>query len=313
VYVDVQTVVASTRSESPKDIVVPPPPKAEAGIFAKIAGKPALEVNDRPKTSGEALREVIERAQQLAIRKIENSLRRFYDAELRKFELQQEGEMSDKERAAYAAASERLRSIFEVYADRRMPVFTRLTLLAGFPDPNPESKPPDNLLPPQLQKRFEKTLVLRSDLKSIDAEFDKQVLALMDSVQDLTAEQRARMRLRIEDFKAELDRRAEEEAKGQVRETASELGLTLIEPISITLPATEASGVSIAPQPGLPPAPNVPAKGILGSRADRERLVRHELGIWAKLNRYVVRDSPAGLDDKTQEFQTWRSQFAVGR
>jgi hypothetical protein len=313
VYVDVPSLVAASAGESPKDVKIAPPPKSEKGIFASIPGKAASRVPDRPKASGEALRRLIEEAQDLAIRRIENSLRKFYNSELQRFELAQEREMTEAERAAYAAASERLRNIFEIYANDRMPVFTRLTLLAGFPDPNPASVEPDNPLPRPLQKRFEESVDLRTRLRTIDAGFDDRVLALLNSVQDLTAEQRAAMRLRIEEFKRDLDRRAEEEAKNQVRLTASELGLELIEPIAITLPATSAQSVQIPAQPGLPPAPNVPAKGILSSKEDRERLIRHELGIWAKLNRYEISSARSGHVDKTPEFQSWRSQFAVGR
>lgn len=313
VFVDVPAIVASTAAESPKDIVIPAPPKAEAGVFATMPGKPALPIKDRPKASGEELRDLIEKAQQLAIKRIESSLRRFYDTELRRFELEQQSEMSDSERAAYDTAVLKLRTIFEAYADRRMPVYCQLTLLAGFPDPNPESSPPENPLSPALQKRFDQTVDLRTKLKAIDGEFDQDVTALMSGVQDLTAEQRAAMLLRVEDYKRDLDRKAEEEAKGQVRLTASELGLQLIEPITITLPATAAESVSVPAQPVMPAPPTVPAKGILESSKDRERLIRHELGIWAKLNRFVVTESRSGHNDQTQEFEKWRSQFAVGR
>lgn len=312
VYIDVPAVVASTASEAAPDPVIPPPPKAEPGVFARLQGQAATPIADRPSASGERLRNLITQAQEKALRDINNRLRRFYESELKRFELEQQGALSEAQRKAWDDASRELRTIFEGYAHDRSPVFVQLTLLAGFPESNPTSQPPENPLPKPLQKRFDQSVDLRARLHEIDAGFDAQVAKLFDSVQDLTAEQITSMRGRVEDYKAELDRKAEEEAKAQVRMTATEFGLHLIEPIVITLPATKSEQVGIPAQPALPAPPPVPRKGILESAQDRERLVRHELDIWAKLNRYQVVEKPGSAADKTGAFQTWRRQFAVG-
>jgi hypothetical protein len=183
-------------------------------------------------------------------------------------------------------------------------------LLAGFPDPNPESKPPDNPLPPALKKRFDETVALREQLKEIDREFKADVEHILATVQDLVASELTAMRLRIEQFKDELDRRAAEEADAQVRETVGELGLELIAPQNLVMDATSARTVTIGAEPPFRPAPDVPSAGILQGKADRERLIRHELEIWLGLNRYTL---AAGGRDATNEFLRWRSQFEVGR
>jgi hypothetical protein len=277
--------------------------------MSSVAGKAAMVIKDRPGASGQEIRERIRRAQLQALQDITSRLRRFYSTEVSRFELDQEKARTTAELEAYETAGARIRRRFEIYADQREPVYTQLTLLAGFPDPNPTSRPPDNPLPPALQKRFEEAKELREKLADIDREFRSDVDQILSSVQDVIAAQTAAMRLRVEQFKEELDRRAAEEANAQVRETASELGLQLIKPRSTVVPGTPSESVRVTGGPPFKPAPDVPSAGILTGNADRERLLKHELEVWLGLNRYVL--MPGGRD-ATSEFIKWREKFEVG-
>ena len=267
-------------------------------------------IKDRPGASSEQVRRRIKAAQDQALKDITERLRRFYGSEVARFELEQQKARTAAELEAYENASIRIRQRFEAYGEKRSPVYTQLTLLAGFPDPNPESKPPDSKLTPALQKRFDETVMLREQLRQIDREFQEDVEQILSSVGDLVAAQIAAMRIRIEQFKEELDKRAAQEAQDQVRETIQELGLTLVEPRDLKLPATKATSVSIVGGPAFRPAPPVPSAGILSAKADRERLMRHELGIWLGLNRFVLAEK--GAKDVTSDFLKWRNKFEVG-
>ncbi|HSI73226.1 MAG TPA: hypothetical protein VK934_08610 [Fimbriimonas sp.] len=297
-------VVALSRPAPPK------PPTGETALTSVIPGRAAMVIKDRPGASGQEIRERIRIAQTQALKDITSRLRRFYASEVARFELDQSKARTAAELEAYETAGARIRRRFEIYAEQREPVYTQLTLLAGFPDPNSTSRPPDNPLPPALQKRFDEAKELRERLVEIDREFRNDVDQILSSVQDVIAAQIAALRLRVEQFKEELDRRAAEEANAQVRETAKELGLELIEPKNVTLPGTAAKSVTIAGGPPFRPAPDVPSTGILSGKADRERLLKHELEVWLGLNRYTL---DKGAKDVTGEFLKWREKFEVGR
>jgi hypothetical protein len=270
-----------------------------------------MVIKDRPGANSEQVRRRIKEAQDQALKDITERLRRFYSTEVARFELDQQKARTAAELEAYENASARIRQRFEEYGARRGPVYTQLTLIAGFPDPNPTSKPPDSKLTPALQKRFDEAAALREQLKQIDQEFREDVEQILSSIGDLVAAQIAAMRLRIEQFKEELDRRAALEAQEQVRDTAQELGLQLVEPQDVKLAATKPTSVSVLGGPAFRPAPPVPSSGILSARADRERLLRHELKIWLGLNRFELVREGSGKD-VTSDFLTWRNKFEVG-
>jgi hypothetical protein len=294
VSVDMNRVLQETEVRGPSKPKPPSPPPAEPALTSTIPGKAAMVIKDRPGASGQEIRERIRVAQAQALKDITQRLRRFYSTEVARFELEQGKLRTVAEMEAYENASARIRQRFDLYAEQREPVFTQ---------------PPDNPLPPALQKRFEEAKELRARLEEIDREFRADVDQILSSIQDVVAAQLAAMRLRIEQFKDELDRKAAEEANAQVRETAKELGLELIQPRNLTLPAAPAQSVSILGGPAFRPAPEVPSAGILTGKADRERLLRHELDVWLGLNRYTLVN---GGKDVTGDFLKWREKFEVG-
>ncbi len=310
VYIDLARALQETEVKAPAKPSPPSPPGPEASLSAQVPGKPSLIIKDRPGASSEQVRSRIKAAQDQALKDITERLRRFYGSEVARFELDQQKERTVAEIQAYENASARIRQRFEEYGDKRAPVFTQLSLIAGFPDPNPTSKLPDTELTPALKKRFDETVMLREQLRQIDREFSEDVEHILSSVGDLAAAQIAAMRIRIEQFKSELDRRAGLEAHEQVRDTAQELGLQLVEPKDVKLPATKPTSVSVLGGPAFRPAPPVPSAGILSARADRERLLRHERDIWLGLNRYRL--GGKGDKDVTSEFLKWRDKFEVG-
>ncbi len=279
-------------------------------MSASVPGKTAMVIKDRPGASSEQVRRRIKTAQDQALKDIADRLRRFYGTEVARFELEQQKGRTAAELEAYESASVRIRQRFEEYGDKRGPIFAQLALLAGFPDPNPGSKLPDTTLTPALKKRFDETVLLREQLRQIDREFQEDVEQILSSVGDLVAAQVTAMLLRIEQFRAELDRRAAQEARDQVRDTVQELGLELVEPQDVKLSATNPQSVSILGGPAFRPAPPVPSAGILSARVDRERLLRQELDIWLGLNRFEL--AKAGARDVTSDFLTWRKKFEVG-
>lgn len=309
---DVAQALTATEVKAPAKPTPPEPPRPGGSSSTTVPGKPRLVIKDRQSASGANLRQRILDAQEQARKDITGRLRRFYDTEISRFEFDQNRARAAAEIEAYENANLRIRQRFDKYAIDRMPIYTELTLLAGFPDQNPESKPPENPLPPAFQKRFDQTLALRAQLKEIDRTFHEDVDQILAGVQDLVAAQVTALRLRVEQFKDQLDRRAADEARAQVRMTVDELGLELIEPKDLVLPATSPQSVTVAAEPPFRPAPDVPSAGILQGKADRERLLRHELGIWLGLNRYSLATDAKGGRDLTTEFLKWRSQFEVG-
>ncbi|CAN5466492.1 hypothetical protein BH11ARM1_BH11ARM1_01520 [soil metagenome] len=312
VYVDMASVLRAPAVNVPARPNIATPPKPLGAVTRTMPAKPATPIKDNLRGSGPHIRELIQQAQVQALKDIQIRLRKFYDSELKRFELEQQRTVSDAETKAYEDATNRIRAAFEVYATKRMPVFTQLTLFAGFPDPNPKSKLPNVEMTPVLQKRFDDTVELRKQLKVIDDEFDNAVGEILGDVQDLTAMNVADMRLKVEQFKQDLDKKAADEAASQVRATSADLGLTLIEPIKIVLPATPSHSVTIPAEHPMTSAPEVPVSGILTKAEDREKLLRQQLNIWAKLNRYEIDSKPGHSTDKTNEFLQWKQKFQAG-
>jgi hypothetical protein len=314
VYVDVARVMRETALPPLDKPAAVRPPTPMPGVTSTVPGRTAQQVQDRPRASGAEVRGIIEESQRRAQQDLERALRRFYQREFDRFQLAEQRDQALIDADAYILAQSLLRQRFEEWADQRLPVFSRLTLLAGgFPDPNPLSLMPDPPPTPARMPIFQETLRLRALLSDLDAEFDQNADAIFDQVRDQLGDSLVAMRLRIEAFRADLDRRAAEQAAAQIRATTAELGLQLIEPLDLRLPGTAPLAARIPAEEPFRPAPQVPSEGILQGPQDREKLARHEIGIWTSLNRLRLVDSPRGARDRTDEFLEWRRKFEVGR
>ncbi|AIE85178.1 hypothetical protein OP10G_1810 [Fimbriimonas ginsengisoli Gsoil 348] len=288
---------------------LPTPPKPAAAIVQRVSARPGQALRDPSHASTGSIRASIEKQQREALVALERRLRDYYRIQADAFELEK-GREVDKEAATdYLEANAKIRLAFEAYGNARAPKVTRLAVLVGFPDPNPNSIPPKLPMRPVSQARFDEAKRLREELAALDAKFNAQAEQILAAVVSETAADREAMRKTIETFRNELNRRAETEAQAEVRTSVKELGLQLTEPSPVLVPGTPARQVEIPAEAPLPPAPKVPSVGIPSGLADRRRLLQHELTIWLGLNRYRLEK---GGRDATEDFQRWRETYRAG-
>lgn len=312
VYVDLDSILKQEKLVPPVATPIPKPPPTRPFLVETVPGAPAVAIQDPANAPKQNVQEMFQAEQAKAFSELQRRLRQFYQGEIQSFTLQEERSISGEEQEAYSKANAKIRPLFEAWARDRAPKFAKLALLAGFPDPNPNSNPPDKSLPIAIRNRADEAKQLRLDLKKMDAEFQEQSRLILAVLLSKSASDQATLKLKIEEFASQLDKRAEDEARAQIRMATSHLTFELANPAPIQLPATSAHHVTIPAENPLEPAPEVPSSGILVGTADRRRLLEHELRIWLALNRYTLSDKPTGYRNVTQEFQLWRVQHGAG-
>ncbi len=312
VFVDVDRITAAHISPSQKDLKLPEPPRSTLFITKKLESLPSVTLKDPSNTPHLNVREMFREEQRKAYEGLHRRLRQFYNSEIQKFRLEQEQTISGKDQAAYKEANDEIRKIFVKWADDRSEPFAKLALVAGFPDPNPQSQPGVRPLRPIEQIRFDMATKLRGDLKVIDDRFDAACNSILASVLDKSSAEQAGLQLKIAQFSNELDRRAELEARAQIRNADSQLQFKLSEPAPVTFPATQETQVQISADSTKDPSPKAPPGGILEGKDDFKRLLENELQIWAALNRYELSSSSKGTRNATDEFQLWKQKHESG-
>lgn len=309
VSVDVaQILTAEPFSEAPSP-ETPRPPRPAPGITTTVPAQPARTLSDPSRASTTSVRASIEAQQKEALQTLERRLREYYKTQIQQFELERQTELEAGRAEAYAQASDRIRQAFLAYADARAPKTLRLTVLVGFPDPNPDSVPPRTPVKTFLQKMLDEAKQLREELAQLDLELEGKTNAILTSVAEANAQDEAAMRVKVEEFRNQLNERASREAEAEVRTSVKELGLQLTDANPIVVPGTPSRRVEIPAEAPFPAAPKVPSVGIPHGLDDRRRLIEHELGIWLGLNRYRLEK---GATDKTEEFQKWRQKQRAG-
>ncbi len=259
-----------------------------------------------------AVRDSVENAQRLALEKLSKRLRTYYQREMRRYQAEQQRLLDAEQRKSFDLAWEIVYKIFKEYSAERAPNVARLALLAGFPDPNPNSVLPERPLTPVGQKLFDQAKGLRATIDKLDADYAAQAQVVLDAAMDQAGLSASTEDSRIEIFGKELDKRSADEARGAVQQSFAELGLKLADRHDLQVPATSGRTIKIPAESPLARAPEVRSEGIPDGPADRRRLMEHELRIWAGLNRFDLVSDPKDGRDATQEFRTWRSTFKAG-
>jgi hypothetical protein len=255
---------------------------------------------------------MFEAEQTKAFEELQRRLRQFYDGEIRAFTLEQRKSIQGEEAAAYAEANRKIRPIFEKWGHERAPVLSRLTLLAGFPDPGPnpgESEPTKSKFKARKETEIKQ---LRLDLKRIDADFTAARKALLDTLLAKSASDQAALQVRISEFAASLDKRAEQEANAQIRQAATHLTFKLASPTPIHLPEIPPQKLTIPAERPLESPPRVPSRTSSEIKAQSRSFLEQELRIWLGVNRYTLARTKGGHRDATAEFQQWRDHHVLG-
>lgn len=310
VTVDESAILAAERLGRAAPVTLPKPPGPVASTQTVVPGRPARALRDPSNTGGLDIRGLILQEQERAYQALLRRLRGYYDQEAERFEKEQLRALDQESRKAYGVAGELIRAAFEDYASDRAPQVARLALLAGWPDPDPKSTTSTEDLRPLAKQRLEEMEAIRKSLTALEAQFDRQVSAILAAVEDQTGVEAAAIRLKIELQRADMDRRANTEAQSQVRRQVSDLGLRLIAPAPVAVAGSPPHRKVVAGMPSPKPGPEIVSTGVLSTLDDRRRILQQELSIWAGIHRYAIVSE--GAPDATQEFIRWRESFRPG-
>jgi hypothetical protein len=311
VFVDVDRVLAEWQIPAPVDPTVPSRPASPGTIVELHPGLPPRTVRVESQFEPEALRARFAARQEQTYRDLLVRLRRVYAEEARRVEVEGRRTLQRFAAERFDEAADEIRRVFELAAEERAPVIARLSLLVGFPDPNPANAPPALPMLPVQQRRFEEAQALRTRLDEIDAKYEAMVAQVLAGIDDLVAEQAVQVQIQLEKFRAAADQRAQREAAAQIREVVQDLRLDLSDSVPVAVPGVPERRVAVTAEPVGPP-PQVRSRGIFDRREDRERLVRADLRIWSAVNRYGIVERPQQGRDATQEFQAWRETYQAG-
>jgi hypothetical protein len=274
-----------------------------------IPGRPAVELVTQVKDV-RAVEKLLADQQEETRRKLEKGLAQLYARLARRFELKELAALSDRERKRYDDVNANIRLVFEQYAADRLPRVARLAFLAGFPDPNPTSLPPEAPLGKVSQSKFDEAKTLRGEITLLDENFEATVKALLDEIDNQNSMDRTDSRLKIELNADDLRRRAETEASEQVNRARQSLHLDLAGGQTIRMPAIPARTITPPRMPAPEPAPKVDSALDANAAAWQKKMLEGQLRIWAAVNRYQIQ--PGGRD-ATDEFIKWNAENQAGR
>lgn len=296
----------------PHKPAVPSPPAPRPALTATVLGLKAISLSDPANTPKQTIHEMFLAGQAKAQADLLARLREVNKDAVREFQLQQETSISGDEARAYLNANAQIRPLFDKWASERAPIFSSLALKEGFPIPEIQEKPSSKPRTPLQQRQAQETKLLRTQLQSLDDKFKADSNAILDLVTQKSHVSKSDLGPKVAALAAELDRKAVNEAKAQIRKAESKLSFQLSDVSSIQLPQSPSRRLTIPAERAMDPAPQVPSGGILESEADRRRWLDHELQIWLALNRYTLSTTRSGHRDATQEFQIWRQQHGAG-
>lgn len=309
VSVNEAQVLSTDVISSAPDPTLPRPPASVGPAKVTVPGFAPGYLSDPSLTREQELRTVIERQQREARRTLERRLRAVYADQVRQFELSVRRDVEEQRSPIYNEANRQIRLRFQRYADARVPLISRLYDIVGFPDPNPRNEPPKTKLGAVSQQLFDEAAELRRELGKVESAYREDKEQLLRQADDQASAIDAGALKRVREMADRLETQATNEANRQIRVSVKDLGLQLVEPRPMSLPATPPVSVSLPAERAPAPAPQVPSSGVPSGVEDRRRRLQHELKIWLGTHRYRLTDNGR---DATAEFLTWRKSYRAG-
>jgi hypothetical protein len=312
VYVDLDAALSSLPAAREPSKVFSKPP---SGLSAPSATLPALPEEIIFGQGDEAFRdasELIRKNRVRAYKELEGRLREVYLADVRRQEQEQLALLEPARTEAAARARAALRKAFESYAAQRGPLIVRLALLAGFPDPDPESKRGPITPSPLVLKRLAEAKAIRAQVVSLAKSYNAEADRLIAGEQQDADAELTRIRAGLETARNQAEDRARREAASQVRTLENTLGPSLATESDTILPGVPSRTVPAQRPAAMPAQPEVATSSPMDSRAARLDRLKQELDIWTAVNGYRESATPDKGRDRTSEFIEWIKSHHLG-
>jgi hypothetical protein len=314
VYVDLATV---TQADTILDIRVPTTAAGTPSFAGSTLSLPALPstiyTHGSDKERIKEVQDVLQRSRETAFRQIATNLRDTYISSIRQAEAKELEKLSPSDQTAYTNAFSQTNALFRTYADQRGKLLVELSLLAGFPDLDPQSQRTAPKGNNAVAHRFEKAKGLRGQLNALDADYRGKATAYYTAAKGEIAASLLRVQEQTKQAEAAADARAISEAQQEVKREQAHLTSVLAEKGTVAFPAEPGRTVTVqtSQKPAPPPTVSVAGKADILERLKIEE--QSDLKIWAGINGYVISSDRRGVRDETAAFMAWRKQHLVSR
>jgi hypothetical protein len=209
-------------------------------------------------------------------------------------------------RPRYDENQSKIDLMFQDYAHRRGPLIARLALLAGYPDPDPQSqrKPPPNV--PAIYRRYTEAASLRKQISQMDQEYTSQVAGMYAGLAAQEQSSYAKIDAERKRLLLEAEQQAMTKAAQEVHQKQAPLQSALKNKAVVSFPAEPGVAVTVQGAAKPPAAPTVQVPGQSEMTQRLREAEASDLKVWAALNRYVISSDRRGARDATAEFIRWR-------
>lgn len=253
----------------------------------------------------DAALEVVEESRRQAYAQVLRLLQDAYRAEAQQWAAERLAELGPEMGERYDAALATLAQAFAAYADRRGPKMARLTVLVGFPDPDPEGRRQPDPSSPRAVRSADAAERLRAEIEALDKAFSLEAKRLLNAAGSAVAADRAAIESQIQAKFADADARARSAAAEQMATARRDLDALLTSRSEWTLKPEKGRSLVV---PGTP--------GISGLRtrdaAQSEHELHGDLELWLRSKGYVLARKGERARDVTKEFMAWRASLQAG-
>lgn len=307
VYVDLNLVTQGEQIPNVQVVPTPTPPPSFGSSSLTFPALPAAEYSlssDQQRIKD--VQNVIAANRAALTQEIRDRLQATYTKKIEHTIEQEKAKLPQEILPAYEEALTKTNLIFQDYATKRAPMIIRLALLAGFPDPDPQSQrvPPRSV--PAIRRRFEEAKGLRAKIAALDAQYKADVAGVYGAVAGRQAQSYARIEAERARLLREAEAQAIAEATKEVGRKQADLTSALANKQSVSFPAEPGRTITVQGSKNPPPPPTVEVPGKAEMTSRLRQAEESDLQIWAAIKGYVISSDRRGARDATAEFIQWR-------
>ena len=153
-----------------------------------------------------------EASQAAALKRLRQRLTSVYSRQVDAYGEEQLRLLGDPESRALDKFIPDLQTLFKAYAVKRTPLVVKLANEAGFPDTNPKSAPPPDLLSPVGKKFWLDANDTRKQIQALDGEYSRSAVEVLAKVSHLANQERLALLAKVDAYRRQMNDRAVAEA-----------------------------------------------------------------------------------------------------
>lgn len=296
-------------------VALPFAPSELPPVAATRDGLILPELEERVSTRGMA-QERIEQAlavlalnQEAAFQETLARLQLLLEAELSSLEREEREVILESEFGRIQAVVEGVRPRFEQLAEEIAPLYARIALFAGWPDPDPRGRRLPSARDPNSVREVYTAKLARIEAATLRNSYEREIASRYAVVRQEVALELTQLAARFRLERQERQAAAADQARALVVSTLDQLGesaldvirqVEAVESVEAEIGPLAPSALRTASIPGSPSPLALDPQWLLDQ-------VRGEKALFCQVKEYDCVDSPAGARDVTQEFLNWRS------